>query len=75
MVEDAWLALEILLGGSLAVISGVLSRITIFIIQIRGLITPLITTHEPLSSVVAANKKSHTQRFCEDTVFVAAMPH
>ena len=25
----------------------VISRVTIFIIHIRGLITPLITTHEP----------------------------
>ena len=38
-----------LLGGSWVVISGVISRVTIVITQIRGLITPLITTHEPPS--------------------------
>ena len=36
-----------LLGGSWVAISGVISRVTIIITQIRGLITPLITTHEP----------------------------
>ena len=41
--------LDSLLGGSWAVISGVLSRVTIVIAHIRGLITPLITTHEPPS--------------------------
>ena len=35
------------LGGSWVVISGVISRVTVFITHIRGLITPLITTHEP----------------------------
>ena len=39
-----------LLGGSWVVISEVISRVTIVITQIRGLITPLITTHEPPSS-------------------------
>ena len=39
----------ILLGGSWLVISGVISRITILITHIRGLITPLRTTHEPPS--------------------------
>ena len=38
------------LGGSLVVISGVISRVTIVISPIRGLITPLITTHEPPST-------------------------
>ena len=38
-----------LLGGSRVVISGVRSRVTKVISQIRGLITPLITTHEPPS--------------------------
>ena len=38
-----------LLGGSWVVISGVTSRVTIIITRIRGLITPLITTHEPPS--------------------------
>ena len=37
------------LGGSWVVISGVISRATIVITHIRGLITPLITTHEPPS--------------------------
>ena len=35
-----------LLGGSWAVVNGVRSRVTI---HISGLITPLITTHEPPS--------------------------
>ena len=34
-----------LLGGSGEVISGVISRVA----HIRGLVTPLITTHEPPS--------------------------
>ena len=38
-----------LLGGSCVFISGVISRVTILIIHISGLITPLITTHEPPS--------------------------
>ena len=36
-----------LLGGSWVVVSRVKSRITILITHIRGLITPLINTHEP----------------------------
>ena len=40
---------RIVLGGSWVVISGFISRVTIVISQIRGLITPLITTHEPPS--------------------------
>ena len=39
-----------LLGGSWVVISGAISRVTIDITYIRGLITPLITTHEPPSN-------------------------
>ena len=39
-----------LLGGSWVVIGGVISRVTIVIAQIRGLITPLITTREPPSN-------------------------
>ena len=42
--------LEALLGGSWVVISGVISRVTIVITHIRGLITPLITAHEPPST-------------------------
>ena len=38
-----------ILGGSWVVISGVISRVTILITHIRGLITLLITTHEPPS--------------------------
>ena len=34
-------------GGSWVVISGVISRVTILIAHIRGLITLLTTTHEP----------------------------
>ena len=37
------------LGGSWVVISGVISKVNIVITQVRGLITPLITTHEPPS--------------------------
>ena len=43
--------LQGLLGGSWVVISGVISRVTIVITQIRGLIAPLTTTHEPPSGV------------------------
>ena len=43
-----------LLGGSRVVISGVISRVTTVIAHIRGLITPLITTHEPPSSALAS---------------------
>ena len=38
-----------LLGGSWGVISGVIRKVTIVITHIRGLITPLIPTHEPPS--------------------------
>ena len=37
----------ILLGGSWVVISGVISKVTVLITHIRGLISPLITRHEP----------------------------
>ena len=40
-----------LLGGSWVIISGVISGVTILITHIRGLTTPLITTHEPPSRV------------------------
>ena len=39
------------LGGSWVVISGVVSRVTMLITHIGGLITPFITTHEPPSRV------------------------
>ena len=32
--------------------SGVISRVTIVVSHIRGLITPLITTHEPPSTII-----------------------
>ena len=51
-----------MLGGSWVVISRVLSRITRLITQIRGLITLLITTHEPPSvdkKPVEAASRSH----------------
>ena len=38
-----------LLGGSWVVISGVISRVTVTITHIVGLITPFVTTHEPPS--------------------------
>ena len=38
------------LGGPWVVISGVLSRVTIMIANIRGLLTLLVTTHEPPST-------------------------
>ena len=41
--------LEFVLGGSWVVISGVISRVTILVTHIGGLITPLITTHKPPS--------------------------
>ena len=41
-----------LLEGSWVVISGVISRVTIVITHISGLITLLITTHEPSSKVL-----------------------
>ena len=39
-----------ILGGSWVVISRVLSGVTILLTHILGLMTPLITTHEPPSS-------------------------
>ena len=38
-----------ILGGSWVVIHGAISRVTILLTHIRGLITPLITTREPPS--------------------------
>ena len=40
-----------LLGGSWVVIIGVVSWVTVIITHIRGLISPLITNHEPPSRV------------------------
>ena len=44
------------LGGSWVVISRVISRVTILITHIRGLMTLLITTHEPPSSFALKEK-------------------
>ena len=40
-----------LLGGSWVVVSGLISKVTIDITHIKGLITPLITTHQPPSKI------------------------
>ena len=50
--SDERLGLARLLGGSWVVISGVISRVTVVITYSRGLIAPLITTHEPPSKAV-----------------------
>ena len=42
----------IVLGGSWVVVNGAISRVIKLISHIRGLITPLITTHEPPSKCV-----------------------
>ena len=49
-----------LLGASWVVISGVVSRVTVIITHIRGLITPLITTHEPPSRRAALQTDYNT---------------
>ena len=51
VIQDPTQDLEFgtVLGGSWAVISRVISRVTVVITYIRGLITPLITTLEPPS--------------------------
>ena len=46
------MSLRPLLGGSWVVISGVISRVSKVITHIKGLITLLITTHEPPSNVL-----------------------
>ena len=40
---------QVILGGSWVVISGLISKVTIVITHIKGLITPLIAAHEPQS--------------------------
>ena len=40
-----------LLGGSWAIMSRVISRVTILITHIRGLFTPPRTTHDPPSTL------------------------
>ena len=49
-----------LLGGSWVVISGVISRVTRLITHIRGLITLLITTHEPPSRALGVPTSTTT---------------
>ena len=51
---------QTLLGGSWPVISGVISRVTIIITHIGGLITPLITPHEPPSNEGATRSQTPT---------------
>ena len=45
------------LGGSGVVISGVISKVTIIITHVRGLITPLITTREPASRIQTVGRR------------------
>ena len=51
------------LGGSWLVISGVISRLTIVITHIRGLITPDITTPEPPSINCLSISLSEGEKF------------
>ena len=46
----------LLLGGSWVVISRAITRVTILITLVRGLITPLITTPEPPSTRLLKTK-------------------
>ena len=64
-----------LLGGSWVVISRVLSRVTILITHIRGLLTPLITTHEPPSIMTFSwNPYRTLYRTSEHPLFNSAEP-
>ena len=47
-----------LLGGSWVVVSGVIIRVTIVITHIKGLVTLLITTHEPPSNQLQATTRA-----------------
>ena len=49
-------------GGSWVLINGVMIRVTILISHIRGLITPLLTTHEPPSRGSLVLEAQRTQR-------------
>ena len=50
----------LVLGGSWVVTSRVISRITVVLTHIRGLIAPFITTHEPPSMFVrTSSPRSH----------------
>ena len=50
-----------LLGGSWVVIIRVISRVTILMTHIRGLTTPLISTHEPPSMVLSYSPKANNR--------------
>ena len=52
--------INLLLGGSWVVIHGVISRVTVLITHIRGLITPLIATHEPPSTPISQGNRRLT---------------
>ena len=64
------MAYRVLLGGSWVVISGVISRVNILITQIRGLIIPLITTHEPPRRRDLSVVLYKESRFCEVWGFI-----
>ena len=53
------------LGGSWVVISGVIRKVTIVTTHIRGLITLLMTTHEPPS--IATTYNLPRERSCPET--------
>ena len=55
-------SIEGLLGGSWVVISGATLRVTIVITHVKGLITLLMTTHEPPSRVQGARLGGLSQR-------------
>ena len=54
---------EGLLGASWVVISGVITKVTILITLIRGLITPPITTHEPPSMALRQGEACEQENF------------
>ena len=62
---------QCVLGGSWVVISRVISRITIVITHIKGLVTPLITTHEPPSE---ASRESGTRNVKRRKLLLVASP-
>ena len=47
------IVLSLLLGGSWVVRTGVISKVTILITPFTGLITPLVSTHEPPSKLLS----------------------
>ena len=56
-LQDPWktTGFGVLRRGPWAIIGGVRSRVTIILTRIRGLITPLVTAHEPPSRVTRAH--------------------